>query len=360
VKRALAAVAAALSLLAPSAAAALEDEVSAARGAARVVEIRVSGDALALARVRMTARELLLRLDVQPNVKAIDEPQTSSSEPVPLVIAYVDLRNTGTPSIDIEDGRTHQALTQRSLSDVTSLETGVEAVLHVLYLAVESTLQVGVGTPRRAPPVKKPAPPTEHLARRPRSHFGFDDGPLLRLSSLGEGRIVPGGGVALEPRADFGHVQASLLVSGALHGSSELSFERGQAEVRPLQIRLVPTLDWVFSQDGSGCLGVGVGLDSLLVSPVQAPEVGRAVRSQTVLDPVMTGLLGARVPISKRAFLSAMASLDLDLAPTTFVAREGMEIRPLLQLPRLRAGFTLALSFTAAGQRRFSKAGLEP
>jgi hypothetical protein len=354
------ALAAALSLLAPSAAGALEDEAAASRNVARVVEIRVSGDAAALARVRMTARELLLRLDVQPNVKAIDEPETSSSEPLPLVIAYVDLRNTAAPSIDIEDGRTHQGLTQRSLSDVTSLETGVEAVLHVLYLAVESTLQVGVETPRRAPAVKKPAAPTEPRVRPERSRFGFDVGPLLRLSSLGGGRIVPGGGIALEPRADFGHAQASLLVSGALHGSSELSFARGQAEVRPLQIRLIPTLDWVFSPEGSGCVGLGVGLDSLLVSPVQAPEVGSAARGQTVLDPVMTGLVGARVPISKRAFLAAMASLDLDLAPTSFVAREGMEVRPILQLPRVRGGFTLALSFTAAGERRFSKAGLEP
>jgi hypothetical protein len=55
-----------------------------------------------------------------------------------------------------------------------------------------------------------------------------------------------------------------------------------------------------------------------------------------------------------------MASLDLDLAPTTFVATIGPSTQPILRLPRVRAGFTLALSFTAAGERRFIKAGPEP
>ncbi len=346
--------AAALALLAPSAAAALEATAS----VARAVEIRVSGDAAALARVRMTARELLLRLDVQPNVKAIDEPETSRGEPTPLVLAYVDLRSTASPSIEIEDGKTHEQLTSRRLSDVTSLETGVEAVLHVLYLAVESTLQVGAETPPAAP-VKKPTPPAAKHASQPRSPFGFDVGPLLRLSSLGGTRIVPGGGIALEPRADFGRAQATLLVSGVLHGTDELGYERGEAEVRPLQIRVVPTFDWLLSPEVSGCFGLGAGLDSLMVNPVQQPNVGKVTTGQSALDPIITGLIGARVPISGRLSLAAMASLDLDLAPTSFVAHEGMTTHPLLQLPRLRGGFTLALSFTAAGERRFSKAGFE-
>jgi hypothetical protein len=356
---------AALALLAPSAAAALEATADAGAAApssvARVVEIRVSGDAAALARVRMTARELLLRLDVQPNVKAIDEPETSSAEPAPLVIAYVDLRSVASPSIDIEDGRTHQGLTQRRLSDVTSLETGVEALLHVLYLAVESTLQVDAQRPAPAPlpPPKKPTPPLSVRTQPQQSHFGFDVGPLLRLSSLGNARIVPGGGLGLEPRADFGRAQASLLVSGVLHGTSELSFAHGEAEVRPLQVRVVPTFDWLFSSEVSGCFGLGAGIDSLRVSPTQAPDIGVFAPPQTALDPVLSGLVGARLPISGRAFLAAMASLDLDLAPTVFVARVGPMSEPILQLPRVRGGFTLALAFTAAGERRFAKAGLE-
>jgi len=355
---------AALALLTPSAGAAEESEAASVASpirVGRVVEIRVSGDAAALARVRMTARELLLRLDVQPNVRAIDEPETSNSEPTPLVIAYIDLRNTASPSIDIEDGRTRQGLTQRRLSDVTSLETGVEAVLHVLYLAVESTLQVGVQPSAPPPPAKKPTPPAPPPERSSTSHFGFDVGPLLRLSSLGGSRIVPGGGLGLEPRADFGRAQAGLFVSAVLHGTSELEFADGEADVRPLQVRVVPTVDWLFSSDVSGCLGFGAGLDSLRVSPTRAPEIGGAAPPQSALDPVLSGLVGARVPISGRVFLAAMASLDLDLAPTSFVARRGgTSSTPILQLPRLRGAFTLALSFTAAGERRFSKAGLEP
>lgn len=353
---------AALALLAPSAAAALEGTPAAEPPAVgRIVEIRVSGDAAALARVRITARELLLRLDVQPNVKALEEPETPRSEPVPLVIAYVDLRNVAAPSIDIEDGQTHQGLTQRRLSDVTSLETGVEAVLHVLYLAVESRLQVGVQRPAPTPVVAPPKPaPPQPQAEPAGSRFGFDVGPLLRLSSLGDGRIVPGGGVGLEPRAGFGRAQAGLLVSATLHGTSELVFERGEVALRPVQVRIVPTFDWLFSRELAGCLGLGAGLDSLMVTPLEEPDAGKAVRAQSAIDPMLTGLIGARVPVSRRVFLAAMASLDVDLAPTSFVARQGMDTRQLLQLPRVRGGFTLALSFTAAGERRFSKAGFEP
>jgi hypothetical protein len=356
------ALAAALALLAPSAAAATEVGTSSgSREVARVVEIRVNGDAAALSRVRITARELLRRLDVEPDVKAVDEAETSGGDATPLVIAYVDLRSAASPSIEIEDGKTHEELTRRHLSDVTSLETGVEALLHVLYLSVESTLQVGAEAP--APPVtlaKKPAPPLPARVEPQPSHFGFDVGPLLRLSSLGGSRIVPGGGVALEPRADFGRAQAGLLVSAVLHGTSELSFEHGEAEVRPLQVRVVPTFDWLLSPDVAGCLGFGAGLDSLMVSPVQAPDGGRVALSQSAIDPVMTGLIGARVPISGRVFLAALASLDLDLAPTRFVVQQGPMTQPILDLPRVRAGFTLALSFTAAGERRFGKTGLEP
>lgn len=363
-KPGLMALAAALALLAPSAAAGLEGGGAAGApvqsGVGRVVEIRVNGDAAALARVRMTARELLLRLDVQPNVKAVDEPEARDGEVTPLVIAYVDLRDVATPSIDIEDGRTHQGLTQRRLSDVTSLETGVEAVLHVLYLTVESALQVGPEKPAPARPVTKPTPPPPRRVTPERAHFGFDLGPLLRLSSLGGSRIVPGGGLGLEPRADFGRAQASLLVSAVLHGTSEISYARGEAEIRPLQVRVVPTFDWLLSPEVSGCMGLGAGLDSLLVNPIQPPDVGRALNAQSALDPIMTGVVGARVPISGRVFLAAMASLDLDLAPTTFVASVGPGSEPILRLPRVRGGLTLALSFTAVGERRFSQARLEP
>jgi hypothetical protein len=361
VKPGLMVLAAALALLAPSAAAALEsdDSPSAQTGVGRVVEIRVSGDAAALARVRLIARELLLRLDVQPNVRAAEEPETGDRDVTPLVVAYVDLRNIASPSIDIEDGRTRQGLTQRRLSDVTSLETGVEAVLHVLYLTVESALQVGAERPAPTPPAKKPTPPARRVAPE-RSHFGFDFGPLLRLSSLGGSRIVPGGGLGLEPRADFGRAQASLLVSAVLHGTSEISYAQGEAELRPLQVRVVPTFDWLLSPEVAGSLGLGAGLDSLQVNPLQPPLVGTALKAQSVLDPIMTGVIGARVPISGRVFLAAMASLDLDLAPTTFVASRGPSSQTILRLPRLRGGFTLALSFTAAGERRFTQARLEP
>lgn len=353
--------AAALLILAPCAAVA-ESAPPAGVDVARVVEIHVNGDAGALARVRMTARELLLRLDVEPKVKGVDDPPRSADEPTPLVVAHLDLRNVASPSIDIEDGKTRQELTRRSLNDVSSLETGVEALLHVLYLSVESRLQVGVVRPVEPRPAAKPAPSSirpRPAVRKERSRFAFDLGPLMRLSSLGGSRVVPGGGIALEPRVDLGRAQAGVQVSGAVHGTSDLTYDLGVAEVRPIQLRAVPTLDWQLSRTVSGCFGLGGGMDSLLVDPVQTPDRGTVARHESALDPVITGLVGARFPVAGPAFLSALASLDLDLAPTSFVASRGGVTEPLLQLPRLRAAFTLALSFTATGTRRFTPEEVE-
>ncbi|HYJ11715.1 MAG TPA: hypothetical protein VEX18_21980 [Polyangiaceae bacterium] len=354
--------AAALVVLAPSAATAESAPAPAGVDVARVVEIYVSGDAAALARVRVTARELLLRLDVEPRVKTIDEPARVADEPTPLVVAHLDLRNLDSPSIDIEDGQTRQELTRRSLVDVSSLETGVEALLHVLYLAVESRLQVGAVRAPAPEPAAKPTPPPAKprlAARKERSRFAFDLGPLMRLSSLGGGRVVPGGGIMLEPRVDLGRAQAGMHVSGAVHGTSDLAFQQNVAEVRSIQLRAVPTIDWQLSRTVSGCLGLGGGVDSLLVDPGEMPNVGSVAHRESALDPVVTGLVGARFPIAGPAFLSALASLDLDLAPTSFVARRGGVAEPLLQLPRLRAAFTLAVSFTATGARRFMPIEIE-
>jgi hypothetical protein len=182
----------------------------------------------------------------------------------------------------------------------------------------------------------------------------LDFGPLLRLSSLGGSRIVPGGGVSIEPRADLGNGHLGLMVSGAVHGTSEVSFARGTVDVRPLQARFVPTFDWLLSPEVSGAFGVGAGFDAFVVEPVLAPEPGRLLVAESAVDPVITALVGARVPIAGRAFLSALASLDVDLRPTSFVARVGPMNQTVMSLPRLRGGFTLVLSFSALGSGRFA------
>ncbi len=392
------------SLSLPAVALGSEPSASSPRGASRVVEVRVNGDASALSRVKLTARELLSRLDVEPNVESIDEPPTSPDEPPPLVIAYVDLRDIARPSIDIEDGRTRQELTRRNLVGVSSLETGVEAVLHVLYLAVESSLAVSVPKPRattaapsagtteprpRGAAAPRPSAPTagaspasqpKGTARRattPRPEAsatvdsspdaaelrpaapssaagtGLDVGLLLRFSSLGGSRVVPGAGASLEPRTDWGRLRVGLMLSGVVHAANELSFAGGTAHVRPMHARVIPTLDWLLSPDVSATVGLGGGLDAFAVEPLVAPVPGRVVPARTALDPVVSAQAGARVPIGGRLFLSALASLDVDVQPTVFVARLGDETQAVLQLPRVRAGLLLAMSFSAVGPRRF-------
>jgi hypothetical protein len=124
--------------------------------------------------------------------------------------------------------------------------------------------------------------------------------------------------------------------------------------VRPLQARFVPTFDWLVTPQVSGAFGVGAGFDAFGIEPLLPPASGRLLVSESAVDPVLTSTVGARVPIAGRVFLSALASLDVDLRPTTFVARVGPMNQTVMSLPRLRGGFTLALSFSALGSRRFA------
>jgi hypothetical protein len=190
--------------------------------------------------------------------------------------------------------------------------------------------------------------------------LGLDIGPLLRVSSLGGSRIVPGGGVSIEPRLGSEKVRFELAISGVLHSSSQLFFEGGAADVRALQARVMPMLDWSMARDVSAGVGAFGGVDSFSVMPWQAPQGGISEPARTAIDPMVGAALGAKLLIAGRAHLAALASLDIDLAPTSFVAREGDERRSIWTLPRVRGGLTLALSFTLAGASLFQKAPSAP
>jgi len=303
VKRFALGLAAALWLVPKSAAAAEADAESVAPplAADRRVEIRVSGDAAAASRVELTARELLARLGVEPRISSEDEP-SSNTEQRPLVIAHIDLRDVSAPSIDVEDGQTHEPLTRRRLTDISSLEAAVEATLHVLYWAVQTKLDLAsepVVAPEPRP--EKPTPPrpvsshsqpqVAHEAPHERERLlrlGLDVGPMLRMSSLGSSRIVPGGGVSLEPRAGTGAFQVGLVLSCVVHGTTQLFVERGgAAEVRPVQARLMPIVDWAVARDASAGVGVFGGFDSFSVTPLQHPDAGVAEPARTAVDPML-------------------------------------------------------------------------
>lgn len=317
------------------------------------VEIRVLGDERALVLVRATAAELFSRLDVRLRVLGADE-AFAANEP-PLVLAYVDLRVPTSPLVDVDDGRTRQELMRRALSDVSSLETGVEAALHVVLSSVESMLQLSepVPSPTLAP---APAAPTPKIERR---GTGIDVGALFRLVSLGASRLTPGAGAALELRTDLGPFQPELALWGAIHTTTALDFSDGHASIRPYALRVMPGFSARVSGSLLGSVGLGGGLDHFVLDAGVPPSGGR-IHDRAVSDPVLSAQLGLRFPLVGAWFLSAQGTLDVDLAPTRFVAERDLARESLFTLPRWRGGFTLIASLSPTAIERFPQSGEEP
>jgi hypothetical protein len=339
------------------------DASSAPSAQAPLVEIRVLGDETALTRVRATATELFARLDVRVSVVADGTDTTGPSDDDPLVLAYIDLRVPTAPMVDVDDGRTRQELMRRRLADVSSLETGVEAAVHVVYASVEALLQLTAhrraAKPAPAPPPPPTAPPRPTAApisgvgERPERGAGLDLGAAFRLVSLGDARLSPGAGAALDARIDAGALQAELAFLGVLHAASELEFNEGSAMLRPYALRVLPGVSVRLTPRLLASLGVGVGLDHFVLDAQSAPSGGTAI-DRTVTDPVLASQLGLRFPIGGAWFLSVLGTLDLDLEPTRFVIGRGGAVEPLLALPRLRGGMLLIASLSPTRVRRFA------
>jgi hypothetical protein len=318
------------------------------------VEIRVLGDERALALVRATATELFSRLEVRLRVLGADE--ASPADDVPLVLAYVDLRVPTSPLVDVDDGRTRQELMRRALPDVSSLETGVEAALHVVLSSVESMLQLAEPVP--PPPVASPPPPAPAPKSDPRGP-GVDVGALFRLVSFGASRLTPGAGAALEFRTDLGSVQPELGIWGAIHTTTALDFSDGHASVRPYALRVMPGLSARMSRSLLGSVAFGVGLDHFVLE-AGAPPSGGQIRDRVVSDPVLSAQLGLRFPLVGAWFMSAQGTLDVDLAPTRFMAERELAREALFALPRWRGGFTLVASLSPTAIQRFPRSGEQP
>ncbi len=318
------------------------------------VEIRVLGDERALSLVRAAATELFSRLEVR--LRVLDDAAASGSvDETPLVLAYVDLRVPTSPLVDVDDGRTRQELMRRTLSDMSSLETGVEAALHVVLGSVESMLQL-------APPVRPdpaPRPPAPPPVKRERRGTGIDVGALFRLVSFGASRLSPGAGAALELRTELGSLQPELGLWGAIHTTTPIDFADGHASLRPYALRLMPGVGSRLSRSVHGNFALGAGLD-LFVLDARSPPSGGQTRDRTVLDPVLSSQLGLRFPLAGAWFLSVQGTLDFDVAPTRFVAQGEQAREALFTLPRLRGGFTLIASLSPTAIERFSASGEQP
>jgi hypothetical protein len=180
---------------------------------------------------------------------------------------------------------------------------------------------------------------------------------LLRVGTLDNESPITGAGLLVEARSKRSKFGGLLL--GAVHIPSEVQYEPSRADVQTLSARLLATQGFDLGPTSSGMFGLGPGIDWLRSNEATAPAAIEA-RSATVVDPIVSAALGARIELGGHALLMAAASLDLDLAPHTFVIAVGDERHTLLAPDRLRPSLVVAIAYTSGTEDRSGAISFDP
>ena len=371
-------------------------------GAPHVVEIHVDGKPAYVAQTRTVATEILLRISVVPVVLADDAAGPSYPTPgEPFIRAYFDFR-TPAPRLVIVDGRTQSELERRTLPEGASLETSVEAASHVLYMVVDSLLEEApVEKPARksesssssgapaepspkpeapsrasaAPPVREPEPkrdpepeperagepepePVTEIAKAPRREhagtFGLEAGVAFRTLYLGQSRLQPGGGLALDLRNDATSPRFSVVGMVSAHAPVELGVDAGSVSLLPWTIALVPSFQSELASHVDALVGASASLTWFSLN-VGERRGARPASSAGGVDVALGAAVGVRVRTSNRLAITLSGTLDLDLKPRTFLADVDGERRVLAELPRLRPMVSLSATYSLLGPNGVSR-----
>lgn len=345
------------------------------------VLLRVIGSDQALLLIESTAKELFQRLAIQVDVAPIGEDLPEGGNP-PLAIATIEI----TPplcSIVIVDGVDGTELDRRTFSE-NSIETAVEAAAHIAYFVVETRLAADDGAseganstePKPAPsaPNVEPAPvatPAPEAVARPdertpaarsvggTSSVGVDLGLAFSIVSLGSGRVRPGSGLTGELRFPSLGVPVGALLAATTHAASDLEFQGAAAEIRPSVLRLLATLDVPLGSALAFAAGAGGGVEWLRLTPTASADGVRVSGSESMFEALLTGVLGLRIKLAERAFLSAFGGIDIGLNPKSFTASSEAGEQVLLHMPTVRPVMLVAAAASLDQSPRFSAAGTQ-
>lgn len=343
------------------------------------VLLRILGSEQALALLESTAKELFQRLGVQVDVAPISEELPEGGDP-PLAIATIEI----TPPlcrIVIIDGGSSAELDRRTFSE-SSVETAVEAAAHIAYFVVETRLAEQDHAPAPAPapvPTPAPAPPAPAAASAPvaekvpaaiaepeepeptaaseRGSIGVDLGLAFSVVSLGSGRVRPGSGLTGELRFPSLGVPLGVLVAATTHAASALEFQGAAAEIRPSVLRLLATLDLPLGSALAFTVGAGGGVEWLRLTPTASADGVQVSGAESMFEGLVTGVLGLRIKLGERAFLSALGGIDIGLNPKSFTANTETGEEVLLHMPTVRPVMLLGAAASLDQSPRFSSAG---
>jgi hypothetical protein len=274
------------------------------------------------------------------------------------VRVVVSSSREGSPSAPVE-----RVVPRGETSTITT-----EEVAHVVHATLESLLATEGPAPESAAPKapktdSPPAPASPAAVRdesaRPATH-PFSRGVGLDLAGFVTGRQwadhagpIVGGGGAVDLGLGRGRWRPELWVSGAYDSAFASQSPEATLQTSVTSIRAVPGVAVSPLRVLQVALGAGAGMDVLHTVP-RDPAASVELRpAKTLVDPVITGLVSARIRILSVARLIVGAEVDYDFAAHKYTARDASGnpiavLEPWLVRPSAMIGLCVPLAGAVA------------
>jgi hypothetical protein len=320
-------------------------------GTPPIVRVYVAGSSEAVSGSRDAIQDLCSRSNVAVVVRdaaGADEALLAASRAPGLAEAYVDLRVGTPPRVVVVDGETRQDLERRTLPEGASLEISIETMAHVVCAAVESSLASRAVAPTPAAPIVKQKPAQVEPERPPERQQRWQARASLFASGANFGagfRAGVGAGLGVNHGHARWHFGALLSLIG--YPAAGVEGADGLAAFGLLGARVLPMLEWQATEGVTAFAGVGGGGDWIRISGERPPPGAISSATETVWEPVASGMLGIRLLLGRG--LSALVALDADVALSRhrYVVQtaEGTEsfFQPSRVRPMALAGLSLSL-----------------
>jgi hypothetical protein len=319
-----------------------------------IVRVYVAGSAEAVSGSRDAIQDLCSRSNVAVVVRdaaGADEALLATSHPPGLADAYVDLREGSPPRVVVVDGQSRQDLERRTLPEGASLEISIETMAHVVCAAVESSLAARAAAPAKALPVRK-----EEVLLEPKPEKPFDRSERwqTRASVFGSGanfgagfRAGMGAGFGLNHGQARFHFGAFIAVIGfpaaGVEGADAL------ASFGLLGVRVLPLLEWQPARDVTAFAGVGGGADWIEVSGERPPPGTSSMPTESVFEPVASGIIGVRLRLGRGVSALFAADVDVALGRHQYVVQTPVGSESFFEPARVRPMALAGLSLSLGG-----------
>jgi hypothetical protein len=336
------------------------------------VAIGVAADSSNFERVSQVLKELLGRLGVTPEIRAVTkvdpvEVVTPPAAPDPaLARVFIDANQKDAAIVYIVDTRWERILVRRvplpaGLDEVVREEIGhidessVEALRaggQIGVLREEASKTLGVlPEAEKTPAPKQRASPVASVARAP-APKQRERGLTLELGVGWEASLWTSDQLRHGPLARVG--LGSELVGGALHAQYRLPLSKDAEPIGLRQesgaLRALAFLRPRLAADLRVHVELGAGLDVERVEP-RITEDGATSVSDAKTRAAFVGRVGAGLEVLAfgESWLSGIFALEIDPSPDDYAIRRGARTETVAEPLYVRPGFSLILTTPLAG-----------